>query len=139
MSQERELCKECGAYDGHAPECSLIDFITAKKMLKQYYRTWLEMELKHRKYSDRLYESIKKAKKEAEFWKGKFNTVKIENNSIRKKIIKPIKPESITNSSIEQMAEEYDKNSSYLSNKKSFIAGCKAIIELNKKALNLKK
>lgn len=64
--------------------------------------------------------------------------------------LKPIKPESITNSSIEQMAEElypldnpkknmFHDNSGQYSRRESFIAGCKAIIELNKKALNLEK
>jgi hypothetical protein len=79
-------CPKCLAYHGHHPECTVIDFETAKKMLSEYYRTWLEMETKHRKYADGLYNRIKKAKKEAEFWKGKFNTVKIENNSMRKKL-----------------------------------------------------
>ena len=82
------LCPKCLAYSGHHPECPLIDFVTAKKMLSEYYKTWLEMETKHRKYADGLYNRIKKAKNEAEFWKGKFNTVKIENNSMRRKLSK---------------------------------------------------
>ena len=82
---EEVKCAKCLAYNGHSPKCPLIDFETSKKMLAEYYDVWLEMETKHRKYADGLYDRIKKAKKEAEFWKGKFNTVKIENNSLRKK------------------------------------------------------
>lgn len=85
---EENKCPKCLAYQGHHPECPLIDFETAKKMLSEYYKTWLDMEMKHRKYADDLYERIKKGKKESEFWKGKFNTVKIENNALRRKLSK---------------------------------------------------
>jgi hypothetical protein len=44
------------------------------------------METKHRKYADGLYKRIEKAKKDAEFWKGKFVVVKNENNKLRRKI-----------------------------------------------------
>ena len=85
MSQETK-CPGCGAYKGHAPFCDLIDFETAKKDLKMYHETWLEMEMKHRAYADRLYQVINKKKKEAEFWKGKYTVVKHVNNQLRKKI-----------------------------------------------------
>jgi hypothetical protein len=83
---EQVKCPECGAYKGHSPECSLMDEACAKKMLKDYYRTWLEMETKHREYVNRLYKRIEVIKKEAEFWKGKFMVVKNENNKLRKKL-----------------------------------------------------
>ena len=87
MSKEQK-CKECGAYHGHAPECSLMSGEYAKSELKRYYRVWLEMEMKHRKFDKGLYDQIKKAKKEAEFWKGKYAVVKIENNKLRRKVAK---------------------------------------------------
>ncbi|MBK7362755.1 MAG: hypothetical protein IPJ01_10705 [Micavibrio sp.] len=85
---EQVKCPECGAYKRHAPECSLMDEACAKEMLKQYYRTWLEMETKHREYANRLYKRIEVVKKDAEFWKGKFTVVKNENNTLRKKVSK---------------------------------------------------
>ncbi len=76
-------CIECEAYHGHHPKCSLIDFSTAKEMMIQYYEVWLNMETKHLKHTDKLYKMISTAKKEAEFWKGKFVVVKNENNKLR--------------------------------------------------------
>jgi hypothetical protein len=83
---EENKCPECGAYHDHNPKCSLIDENCAKKLLIEYYDVWLTMELKYREYSDNLYKQIRKIKKEAEFWKGKFVVVKNENNKLRKKI-----------------------------------------------------
>lgn len=88
METKADKCVECGAYHRHSPKCSLMDEKCAKEMLAEYYDVWLEMETKHRKYADELYERIKKAKKEAEFWKGKFVVVKNENNVLRRKIAK---------------------------------------------------
>lgn len=83
---EQVKCPECGAYKGHSPKCSLMDEACAKEMLKEYYQAWLEIEMKHRNYAKGLYDQIKKAKKEAEFWKGKFTVIKNENNKLRKKL-----------------------------------------------------
>jgi hypothetical protein len=83
---ENKKCIECGAYYDHSPKCSLMDEKCAKKMLAQYYETWLTMEMKHRKHSEGLFDSIRKIRKEAEFWKGKFVVVKNENNKLRKKV-----------------------------------------------------
>ncbi len=77
-------CKECGAYKGHSPKCSLMDEAYAKESLAHYYDTWLKIETKHRDYCKGLFDEIKKSKKEAEFWKGKFVVVKNENNKLRK-------------------------------------------------------
>lgn len=85
---EVNKCVECGAYYGHSPKCSLMDEKCAKQMLAQYYDVWLEMEMKHRKYADGLYKRIEKAKKDAEFWKGKFVVVKNENNVLRRRVAK---------------------------------------------------
>lgn len=87
MSKEKK-CKECGAYHGHAPECSLMSGEYAKSELKRYYRVWLEMEMKHRKFDKGLYKQINEAKKEVEYWKKKFVAVTKENNKLRKKVSK---------------------------------------------------
>jgi len=87
MSEESK-CVECGAYHGHSPKCTLIDEKCAKEMLAQYYDIWSEMEMKHHKYNDILYKRIDKAKKDAEFWKGKFAVIKNENNVLRRKLAK---------------------------------------------------
>jgi hypothetical protein len=87
MSKEKK-CKECGAYHGHAPECSLMDEACAKKMLKEYYHVWLEMEMKHRKNRQGIYDQLNKEKKEVEYWKKKFVSVTKENNKLRKKVSK---------------------------------------------------
>lgn len=87
-STEENKCVECGAYHGHSPECSLMDEACAKKMLKEYCRVWLDMEMKHRKYCSGLYKQIKNEKKNTEFWKGKFVVVKHENNQLRRKVAK---------------------------------------------------
>lgn len=86
MSSERKKCVECGAYTGHSPTCSLMDEKCAKEMLALYYDAWLKIETKHREELARMQRRINTAKKEAEFWKGKFVVVKNENNTLRRKI-----------------------------------------------------
>jgi hypothetical protein len=78
-------CPECNAYKLHSPNCSLMDLDCAKELLSQYYSAWLKLEMNNRDYCNSLYNKIEKAKKEAEFWKGKFVVVKNENNKLRKK------------------------------------------------------
>lgn len=87
MNEEKK-CVECGAHQGHSPICSLMDEKCAKEMLAHYYDLWLNMKMEHRKYTDVLYKRIEKAKKDAEFWKGKFVVVKNENNCLRIKVTK---------------------------------------------------
>ena len=87
--EENKPCPKCGAYNGeHSPRCPLIDFESAKKQLEQYYQLWLDREKIKYEYMNRYSGWVRKAMKEAEFWKGKFNTVKIENNTLRKKVSK---------------------------------------------------
>lgn len=82
-------CSECGAYHGHAPECSKIDDLEyAKQQLSRYYRAWLEKETKHRERYIGYQKKIDRIKLECAIWKGKFMTVKHENNKLRKKIMK---------------------------------------------------
>jgi predicted metal-binding protein len=84
---EKNRCEECQSYIGHHPTCSLIDFDECKKRLNQYYHAWLVSETKTRNRITDAYLKINKAKLEQQFWKGKFNEVKLENNTLRKKII----------------------------------------------------
>jgi hypothetical protein len=81
-------CIECGSYHGHSPKCSLMDEKYAKEMLAQYYDAWLKMEMKHREHINNINKRVDKAKKDAEFWKGKFVVVKNENNTLRRKVLK---------------------------------------------------
>ena len=87
---EPKKCIECGAYNGHSPKCSLMDEAYAKSELKRYYEAWLEMEtkFKHRLSSanNKNEVRINRMKIELDRWKGKFLTVKHENNQLRKKL-----------------------------------------------------
>lgn len=85
-SSPNDKCVECGSYHGHSPKCSLMDEKCAKEMLAQYYDAWLKMEMKHREHIDNIHKKIDKAKRDAEFWKGKFVVVKNENNALRRKV-----------------------------------------------------
>lgn len=88
MSEENK-CVECGAYNGHSPECSLMSGDYAKSELKRYYKAWLEKDTQNRKmcamYNERAQNKINKLRDERDKWKSKFMTVKNENNKLRKK------------------------------------------------------
>jgi len=73
-------CVECSAYEGHSPNCSLIDFKEAKKQLTLYHKLWLEKEMWVRKRSNFW-------RSDAERWKGKFMELKHENNALRRKVV----------------------------------------------------
>lgn len=88
--EKQKPCVECGAFDGHHPLCSLIDLDSAKKQLTQYYKLWLEQETDVRKREAWARKRVADIKKELELWRGKFLTVKQENNSIRKREKKPL-------------------------------------------------
>lgn len=85
---ENKKCVECGAYKGHSPSCSLMSEEYAKSELKRYYEAWLNIEMQHRKmseiYNETAQAKINRIKKERDVWKGKFFTVKLENNALRK-------------------------------------------------------
>lgn len=85
MSENK--CSECGAYHGHSPLCSLIDFETAKQELKRYYELWLNREIETRKREATAFGIVKKAWEKSAFWEGKFRIVKNENNKLRKKLL----------------------------------------------------
>jgi len=92
IMETENKCIECGAYHGHSPTCSLMDEKCAKEQLKIYYEAWLKIELEHRKqnasYSKLTQDKINRIKEERDKWKGKFFTVKAENNALRKQILK---------------------------------------------------
>lgn len=88
---ENKKCRECGAYNGsHSPKCSLITFEESKKQLQQYYDLWLCKEMENRKAIEQANLSNKRKldliKKERDVFKGKYFTVKEENNKLRKKL-----------------------------------------------------
>ena len=83
---ETTKCTECEALHGHHPKCSLIDLETAKTLLAQYYGIWLEGQEKYKKTMAIYSNNVKKSKKNAELWQGKYLVVKHENNMLRKKI-----------------------------------------------------
>lgn len=86
----QENCIECGAYTGHNPKCSLMSEDYAKLELARYYDAWLKMETECRKRIETNnvlnQKRILKMKDELMMWKGKFMTVKHENNQLRKKL-----------------------------------------------------
>jgi hypothetical protein len=81
-----DKCEKCLAYIGHHPECPNMDLQTAKKMVVEYYHAWLEQENKIRQAYKDAEKRVQRAKKEQQFWKGKYNEVKIENNALRRKL-----------------------------------------------------
>ncbi len=85
-----EKCSECGGYTGHSPKCSLMSEDYAKSELARYYDIWLKMETECRKRIEANnvlnQRRILRMKDELMIWKGKFMTVKHENNQLRKKL-----------------------------------------------------
>lgn len=81
----KEPCTECGAYKNHYPKCSKNTPEQIKDHLDAYFRAFQDH---HKRDSDTRSKAqllVNKARKEAEYWKGKFITVKSENNKLRKK------------------------------------------------------
>ena len=78
-------CKECGAYKGHSPRCSKISKKEAIKQLNQYYELYLKYEGLWGNRESRIQKKLNKYRNEMEFWKGKYWTIKQENNKLRKK------------------------------------------------------
>jgi predicted metal-binding protein len=89
---EKIRCEECQSYIGHLPTCSLIDFDECKKQLNEYYHAWLDKDDKIRQKAqlriNHINRQLNKTKFSEQLWKGKFNEVKNENNTLRKKIRK---------------------------------------------------
>lgn len=78
-------CKECGAYIGHAPLCSFNTPEQIKEHLKNYVQAFEESHKRDSNTRSVAQSRVNRARKEAEFWKGKFMVVKHENNELRKK------------------------------------------------------
>jgi hypothetical protein len=87
-SKFSEKCTECGAYDGHSPDCSLMSEEYAKSELKRYHHAWLEQDMKNKRlcetYNTMAQRKINRLKDDRDKWKGKYMTVKEENNKLRK-------------------------------------------------------
>jgi DNA polymerase III delta prime subunit len=90
--QYREKCPECGAYDNHSPNCTLIDFNTALKKLKEYHTLYNNMqesvEFRYKSENNNLKQQRDRYKVELLKYKAKFFEVKHENNQLRKKLVK---------------------------------------------------
>lgn len=72
-------------------ECKLYEVMnifggTLKRGVKTPFYTEMKVPANKTKIDVNLKELLAKAQKEAEFWKGKYATVKLENNALRKKI-----------------------------------------------------
>lgn len=72
-------CPECGAYQGHSPRCSLIDFEEAKVQLSRYFGYFLNFEVRLREVANRL-------DKEVTNWQGRHAILRQENNALRRKL-----------------------------------------------------
>jgi len=81
-----EPCKECGAYKGHSPLCSLNTPEEIKIHLETYFKCYQEHWKRDADTRSSAQVRINRANKEREFWKGKFFIVKEENNKLRKKL-----------------------------------------------------
>lgn len=81
-----EPCKECGAYKGHSPLCSLNTPEEIKQHLIVYFEQYQTFANQRSVTNSRCQERINRANKEREFWKGKYFIVKEENNKLRKKL-----------------------------------------------------
>ena len=82
-------CKECKAYNGHAPNCSLMSEEYARSELKRYAKAYSELAGEYYKLYQQRGEhynaGMRRLREEIERWKGKFLIVKHENNQLRKK------------------------------------------------------
>ena len=85
MSTET-TCQECGAYHDHSPLCSKNTPEEIKKFLMVYFSEYQRWAVKDQTAQSRCQTRVSEARKEREFWKGKFNEVKHENNELRKQI-----------------------------------------------------
>lgn len=87
MNMENK-CENCGAYKGHSPFCKNQTMDDLRENLKLYYDAWEKIRNKDDVWRQEYIEQVRKSRKEAEFWKGKFNTLKLENNALRKNLNK---------------------------------------------------
>lgn len=76
----RRKCPLCGNYDSHHPLCvaprTKAEWEAAAR---QYYNAWRRDEMRTR---DHLY----RARERAALWQGKFHTLRLENNALRRKV-----------------------------------------------------
>lgn len=77
-------CEECNANTRHSPLCSKNTPEQIKEHLIVYFAEYQKTHQYLRKGRSDTDIRVKEAKKEAEFWKGKFFVVKEENNKLRK-------------------------------------------------------
>lgn len=81
----KEPCTECGSYKYHYPLCSLNTPEQIKQHLIFYFEQYKTFSNQRSITNLRYQERVNRSRKEAEFWKGKFMTVKAENNKLRKR------------------------------------------------------
>lgn len=84
---EKIKCEECGAYNGHSPLCTKNTLEETKQHLAVYFEAFQNFSKRRQEYERRCQLMVNKFIKEAQFWQGKYSTVKLENNQIRKNVI----------------------------------------------------
>jgi hypothetical protein len=96
------ICEKCGAYThewskeeehgfvGLEP-CPNMTNEQVRNKLIQYFKVFQEHSKRDSDTRSNAQIRINKAKKQEVFWKGKFFEVKIENNSLRKTLVKWMK------------------------------------------------
>lgn len=85
---ENTKCSECGAYHGHSIDCEQKTPKEWRASALQYYKAWLKLEMRERHRVKVLDERIKRIKDAATLWQGKYAILKLENNALRKKLLK---------------------------------------------------
>jgi rRNA maturation protein Nop10 len=93
--EKHTVCEKCGSYThewNENPQHGFIGFEpcpdmtneSIKEKLIEYFKVFQEHSKRDSKTKSIAQLSINKAKKEREFWKGRFYTMKEENNNLRK-------------------------------------------------------
>lgn len=78
-----ERCAGCGAYSGHSPECPEASEAYLATQTLRYFRAYNEQEEKWHKRAQRTSALLRRYRQDVEFWQGKFNAVRHENNKLR--------------------------------------------------------
>lgn len=79
-----QKCVECQAYSLHSPLCSYNTPEQTLEHLKTYFAAYQKTEQRINQVAERSSRQVIQANKDREMWKGKFYTLKHENNQLRK-------------------------------------------------------
>ena len=86
MTKKKKPCLKCGTFISHHPTCKNLNEKQARELLLTYYEEWNDREDRWRKRESNLQLKMNRIRDDAAMWKGKYMTVKSENNKLRRKL-----------------------------------------------------